>query len=104
MLALSDGKYFIDASQQMKKRPMKPLFDALESMGAQFEFTEKEGHLPVNVTGAAFGGRKPTKEVSIDISESTQFLSALMMVAPMLDDGLTIHITSKNRWLIYKNY
>ena len=95
MLALSDGKYFIDASQQMKKRPMKPLFDALESMGAQFEFTEKEGHLPVNVTGAAFGGRKPTKEVSIDISESTQFLSALMMVAPMLDDGLTIHITSK---------
>lgn len=35
------------------------------------------------------------KEVSIDISESTQFLSALMMVAPMLDDGLTIHITSK---------
>lgn len=40
---------------------MKPLFDALESMGAQFEFTEKEGHLPVNVTGAAFGGRKPTK-------------------------------------------
>ena len=95
MLALSDGAYTIQASEQMKKRPMKPLFDALESMGAQFEFTEKEGHLPVNVTGAAFGGRKPTKEVSIDISESTQFLSALMMVAPMLDDGLTIHITSK---------
>lgn len=37
------------------------------------------------------------KEVSIDISESTQFLSALMMVAPMLDDGLTIHITSKKQ-------
>lgn len=35
------------------------------------------------------------KEVSIDISESTQFLSALMMVAPMLEDSLTIHITSK---------
>ena len=84
---------------------MKPLFDALESMGAQFEFTEKEGHLPVNVTGAAFGGRKPTKEVSIDISESTQFLSALMMVAPMLDDGLTdSYYKQKNRWLIYKNY
>ncbi len=95
MLALSDGRYFIDASEQMKRRPMKPLFDALESMGARFEFTEREGHLPAEVTGAAYNGGVPANEVSIDISESTQFLSALMMVAPSLENGLTIHITSK---------
>ena len=79
----------------MKKRPMLPLFNALEDMGAHFEFLEKNGHLPVKVTGAAFGGNKPKAEVSIDISESTQFLSALMMTAPMLDSGLKINITSK---------
>ena len=97
MLALSDGKYFIDASEQMKRRPMKPLFDALESMGAGFEFTEQGDHLPVWVTGAAYKGGAPANEVSIDISESTQFLSALMMVAPSLENGLTIHITSKKK-------
>ena len=95
MLALSDGEYTIEASEQMKKRPMLPLFNALEDMGAHFEFLEKNGHLPVKVTGAAFGGNKPKAEVSIDISESTQFLSALMMTAPMLDSGLKINITSK---------
>ena len=95
MLGLSDGKYTIDASEQMKKRPMLPLFEALTDMGASFEFIEKNGHLPVRVTGAAYGGRKPKSEVSIDISESTQFLSALMMTAPMLESGLKINITSK---------
>ena len=95
MLALSDGAYTIQASEQMKKRPMLPLFEALTSMGAEFTFLEKPGHLPVQVKGAAFGGKKPADKVQVDISESTQFLSALMMVAPMLDDGLTIHITSK---------
>ncbi len=38
MLALSDGEYKIDASEQMKKRPMKPLFEALTSMGRDLPF------------------------------------------------------------------
>ena len=95
MLGLSDGIYTIQASEQMKKRPMKPLFDALTSMGAEFTFLENEGFLPVKVKGAAFGGAKPASEVSIDISKSTQFLSALMMAAPGLDTGLKINITSE---------
>lgn len=95
MLALSDGEYTIQASEQMKKRPMLPLFEALTTMGAEFTFLEEEGHLPVQVKGAASNGRTPATEVAIDISESTQFLSALMMVAPMLEHGLKIHITSK---------
>ncbi len=53
MLALSDGEYTIEASEQMKKRPMLPLFEALQSMGAEIEFLEKDGHLPVNVKGAS---------------------------------------------------
>lgn len=94
MLALSDGEYTIEASEQMKKRPMLPLFEALQSMGAEFEFLEKDGHLPVNVKGAAYGGKKPQNNVSISISESTQFLSALMMTSPMLEEGIHVHITS----------
>jgi 3-phosphoshikimate 1-carboxyvinyltransferase len=79
----------------MKKRPMKPLFDALTAMGAHFDYLENEGFLPVDVTGATFGGALPAGDVDIDISRSTQFLSALMMVAPVLENGLNIHITSE---------
>ena len=42
MLALSDGEYTIEASEQMKKRPMLPLFEALQRLGAEFEFLEKD--------------------------------------------------------------
>lgn len=93
LLALSDGKYVIDCSNQMKKRPMKPLFDALTEMGASFEFLEEEGFLPVKVTGN--GGT--CRDVTMDISKSTQFLSALLMVAPLTKNGLKIKITSEKK-------
>lgn len=92
-LALSDGEYTINCSDQMKKRPMKPLFEALTSMGATFTFLEKEGFLPVKVCGN--GGT--CKDVSMDISESTQFLSALLMVAPLTKNGVKITITSPKK-------
>lgn len=91
MLALSDGEYTIEASAQMEKRPMKPLFDALTAMGARFTYLKEEGFLPVKVKGSGAG----VSYAEIDISKSTQFLSALMMIAPLLKNGLDIHITSE---------
>lgn len=93
LLALSDGEYIIDCSEQMKKRPMKPLFDALTEMGASFSFLEEEGFLPARVIGN--GGT--CKDVTMDISKSTQFLSALLMVAPLTKNGLKIKITSEKK-------
>ncbi len=110
MLALSDGSYTILASDQMKARPMKTLFDSLTQLGASFVFLEREGFLPVRVMGrgyqkakkdAAASQGEETKrnqlDVSVDISKSTQFLSALMMAAPMLGQTLAIHITSEKK-------
>lgn len=93
MLALSDGKYVINCSEQMKKRPMQPLFEALTGLGASFEYLENDGFLPAIVTGNKGVGQ----EVSIDISKSTQFLSALLMVAPMTGNGMKIKITSEKK-------
>ena len=93
MLALSDGEHTILCSDQMKKRPMKPLFDALISVGAQFEYLEKEHFLPVKV----IGNKGICKAVTMDITKSTQFLSALLMVAPMTNSGMTIEITSDKK-------
>ncbi len=79
-LALSEGDFLIDASEQMKKRPMKPLFDALNSMGSRITCMEQEGFLPARV-GL---GEEVIPEVSVDSDISTQFLSALLLSAPLV--------------------
>lgn len=95
ILALGDSTATIQCSEQMSRRPMRPLFEALETLGAKFTYLGEEGYLPVKVQGC---GRKPVKnEVDIDISESTQFLSALLMSAPLVEGGLHIHITSEKK-------
>lgn len=113
MLGFSEGNYRILASEQMKKRPMKPLFELLTAAGAKIRYLEQEGCLPVQITGcrnegqcgqsaAAEGGAEPAQqkkaaplELSLDISKSTQFLSALLLISPMIKQGLWIHITSE---------
>ena len=57
MLAMAEGTFVVNASEQMKKRPMKPLFDVLADMGAEITCLENEGFLPVRVKG--IGGRLP---------------------------------------------
>lgn len=98
MLAMAEGTFVVNASEQMKKRPMKPLFEVLGCMGADITYLEREGFLPVRIRG--IGGRLPAHErchLKLDISESTQFLSALLLVSPMVKQGLCIEITSERR-------
>ncbi len=93
MLALSDGEYEIGCSEQMEKRPMEELFKVLTDMGAQFSYLKEQGHLPVRVKGN--GGI--CKDINMDISKSTQFLSAMLMVTPVTDSGIRIRITSEKK-------
>ena len=99
MLGVSEGTYIIQASEQMCKRPMKPLFEALQTLGARIRWLGEEWHLPVRITGArvtADSSRKPEAGLlNLDISESTQFLSAFLLISPVFAGGLRIHITSK---------
>lgn len=89
LLAFSDGTYILDASEQMKKRPMAPLMDALRSIGICVTALEEEGHLPLQIQG----GRAlltTAPELSVSIDKSSQFLSALMMAGVLLTEGLTV--------------
>ncbi len=122
MLGLSAGTYRINASDQMKRRPMRELFEVLQSLGAGIEFLEEDWHLPVRIRGAFAGadrveagesgktvagaGEDENKaagqaggplRIDLDISESTQYLSALLMIAPMVPAGLEIRITSAKK-------
>lgn len=93
MLGFSKGSFVIQASEQMKKRPMKPLFDVLTKVGAQIKYLEQEGFLPIQITGAGTVGKR--LDLELDISKSTQFLSALLLISPMGKEGIRIHITSE---------
>lgn len=90
MLALSGGCYDLDASEQMRKRPMKPLLEALEYMGVAFEYKDKPYAFPFRIIG--YEKRKIT-EVLLNIDESSQFLSALLMAGVLCDEGIRIHLT-----------
>lgn len=85
-LAFQDGEYILESSDQMKKRPIGPLVAALESMGAEFTFYEDKSSYPFKIRGAA----KPKNVVEVDVTKSSQFLSALIISAVCAGRPFTI--------------
>lgn len=74
-LAFQDGEYKVDCSAQMKARPIAPLITTLKSLGASFTFLEKENCFPFIIRGAA----NPNTDIKVNVGESSQFLSALLI-------------------------
>lgn len=97
LLAFSAGVYHLDASEQMKKRPMKPLLDALIKLGALISYDEAEGHFPFTIDSRAVRGG----EISLDTGISSQFLSAVVMTGFLLSDGLKVNIAGGRESLPY---
>ena len=91
LLAASKGEYIIDSSEQMKRRPMKPLLDALAGLGCGIEYMEKEGFLPYKIYGGALSGG----EVAVEAEQSSQFTSALLMTGCLHRNGLIIRTTGR---------
>jgi 3-phosphoshikimate 1-carboxyvinyltransferase len=87
------GIYRIDGIPQMRKRPMKGLIDALRALGADIRCNGEEGFFPIEIHAKGLRGG----EVSIDASESSQMLSALLMVAPLAASDITITLATKVR-------
>ncbi len=76
-LAFQNGSYTVNCSEQMKKRPISPLINALRALGARFTFLEEENKFPFIIHGTA----SPDCNLTVDINESSQFLSALLISA-----------------------
>jgi 3-phosphoshikimate 1-carboxyvinyltransferase len=83
--ALSEGKTVLSGDESLRQRPMQPLLDALESIGAKC--SSKEGNPPITVIGKVKGG-----EVTIPGNISSQFISALMIIAPKTEKGIVLNI------------
>ncbi len=97
MLGLSDGVYHLDASAQMRRRPMKPLLDSLISLGVHVDYEGVEGFFPFTITGSSHTNHT----IEVDIGCSSQFLSALLMSAPIKPEGLSITLTGMTHALSY---
>lgn len=95
---VSDREITLTGSDRMLQRPIGPLVDALRHVGADIEYLGEEGYPPLRIK--AFQGQK-NKSVSIDASVSSQYISALMMIAPTLPNGLTIELTGD---IVSKSY
>ncbi len=92
--ALRGGKTILTGDESLRKRPMKPLLDALESLGAKC--SSNDGRPPLTISGKMRGG-----EVSIPGNVSSQFISALLIAAPLTEKGLMLNISSE---LVSKPY
>ena len=90
LLALGAGPYRLEGSPQLRARPMGPTFDALTALGARVEPAGEPGRLPAMVVGGGLRGG----EVSLSGDVSSQFLSGLLLVAPLLAEGLVVRLTT----------
>lgn len=87
-LGVSEGSYHMNASEQMRKRPMAPLLSSLEELGCEIACEGEPGHFPFTLTSHSFG----QNHISIDIGHSSQFLSALLIASTLSDEDFTIQV------------
>ena len=92
--ALSGGNTTLTGDESLRKRPMQPILDSLETMGVKTE--SDDGRPPIHINGKIEGN-----EISIKGEISSQFISALMIIAPRLPEGLTINVQGE---LVSKPY
>jgi 3-phosphoshikimate 1-carboxyvinyltransferase len=79
----------LTGSERMKQRPIGILVDALKSLGAEISYEEKEGFPPIKITG---GFEQKTENISIKGDISSQYITALLLIASQLSLGLNLHI------------
>jgi len=96
-LAASEGEYVLTGEPRMKERPIGHLGDALAQLGADIEYLENKNYPPVKIIGKAL----TSNSVSIDGSISSQFLTAILMITPLLATDTNIEIDGE---LVSKPY
>ena len=87
-LAITEGETVITGSERMQQRPIGTLVEALRELGADITYMNREGYPPLCIRGKKLQGGA----LEIEAGISSQYISALLMIAPCLADGLTLHL------------
>lgn len=91
------GEYTLTGEPRMSERPIEHLVDALQPLGASIDYLQTTGYPPLKITGTGLNGG----EIEIDGSISSQFLTALLMSAPLASEAITIKVKGE---LVSKPY
>jgi 3-phosphoshikimate 1-carboxyvinyltransferase len=91
LLAVTPGQWRLTGDDRLKQRPMLPLIQCLRSMGSTIVCSEEEGFLPLDITGFIPQHRM----AEIDPNESSQYVSAMLLIGCMLPNGLTLTLTDR---------
>jgi 3-phosphoshikimate 1-carboxyvinyltransferase len=87
--AVTEGRELVlTGSQRMTERPIKVLVEALEQLGAQISYEKELGYPPIRIKGQKISASKVTMPANV----SSQYISALLLVAPKLENGIEIHL------------
>ncbi|MFN3403025.1 MAG: 3-phosphoshikimate 1-carboxyvinyltransferase [Cytophagaceae bacterium] len=92
--AVTGKEVVLTGTQRMQERPIALLVDALRKLGAEIEYEKKEGYPPIKIKKISKTDIE-TNRISIRGDVSSQYISALLMVAPMFPNGLTLELTGK---------
>lgn len=98
-LACHEGRWLLTGTEQMCHRPIASLVEALKTLGADIQYVEKQGFLPLQINSKPLAGGK----VSIDMAQSSQFASSLLLAAPMWSQGLDMEMLGDLSSLPYLN-
>ncbi|MGE4586234.1 MAG: 3-phosphoshikimate 1-carboxyvinyltransferase [Mangrovibacterium sp.] len=82
------GEWILTGSDRMKQRPIRILVNALRELGALIDYTEREGFPPLRIRGSHLKG----KSLELEGSISSQYISALLLIAPVIEGGLTLRL------------
>jgi len=96
---LEGSTIILTGSQRMQERPIEILVDALKDLGADIEYENQEGYPPLRITGK----KLLTDEVGMKANVSSQYISALVLMATKLENGLKLHLDGKITSVPYIN-
>lgn len=90
-LAATEGEHVITGTERMRHRPISVLVDALRHLGADIEYVGEEGFPPLKIRGKQLKGGR----LDVAGNVSSQYISALLMIGPVMEHGLELHLTGE---------
>lgn len=90
-LSATPGTHILTGTQRMQQRPIQILVNALRELGAHIEYTANEGYPPLCIQGTELTGN----EITLKGNVSSQYISALLMIGPVLKNGLELHLSGE---------
>ncbi len=91
LLSISCGNWIINVDERMQSRPIIPLIDSLKTLGADIETASQDKVFPLRIKGKRLSS---SKDITLPSNLSSQFISSMAMIAPFIDNGLQINLSS----------